>query len=114
MLTDKAGNKLYRRVEVKVIFPSGVLPTKKFQSKAGPKQGFNPEGVQDILMQVAERLDSTYPWWNFRPVELKSPSRIAKYVFAFDGYNTDYKSAPAQADLTDFTLPEKTGLEKVE
>lgn len=114
MLKDKTGNKLYRRIEVKVIFPNDVFPPKKFVSRAGPQQGFNPTGVDDILMQVADRLETLYPWWNFQVVELKSPARLARFVFTFAGYNTDYKPAVAQADLKDFTLPEKTPLQTAE
>ena len=93
---------------MKVIFPNDVLPSKKYASKAGPNQGFNPEGVDDILMHVADRLEELYPWWNFQVVELRSPSRIARFVFTFAGYNTEYKPAVAQPDLKDFTIPENT------
>lgn len=104
MLKDKSGTKLYRKVEIKVVFPENIFPTKRFVSHAGPGQGFNPEGIVDIQMQVADRLEELYPWWEFRVVELKSNGRVARFVFTFAGYSKK-QAPPAQADLADFTIP---------
>lgn len=88
MLKDKAGNRLFRKVLVKVVYPDKIFPDKTFTNHAGPHQGFGPSGVDDILMQIATRLDELYPWWDFKSVELKPEGRTAKYVFTFAGYRS--------------------------
>lgn len=104
MLKDKAGNKLYRQVTIKVIFPNDIFAPRTFRSKAGPKQGFNEAGIADLQMQVADRLEQLYPFWEFRIIELASRARVARFVFTFAGYRAT-KAAPAQVDMKDFTLP---------
>ena len=104
MLRDKAGNRLYRQVTIQVIFPENIFKPKIFRSKAAPKQGFNSEGIADLQMQVADKLDTLYPFWNFRIIELEPVGRTARFVFAFAGYRAS-QSAPAQVDMKDFTLP---------
>lgn len=96
MLKDTSGNRLFKKVTVKVVFPDAIFPTKTFVQHAGPKQGFNPVGVVDILMQVATRLEELYPWWNFTSVELTPEGRTARFVFTFAGYNS--MSAPPAAE----------------
>lgn len=103
MLTDKKGNKLFRKVEIKVIFPDNIFRPKTFVSHAGPHQGFNSEGIADLQMQVADKLEELYPFWEFRVVELKSNGRVARYVFMFAGYSKK-QAVPAQVEMTDFTI----------
>ena len=87
MLTDKDGNKLYRKVEIRVIFPEHIFPDRKIMQKAkGSRQGYGPEGVLDILMAVADQLETLYPYWEFESTELASVAHTAKYVFNFRGY----------------------------
>lgn len=86
MMKDKAGNRLFRKVTVKIVYPDAIFPTKTFVQHAGPKQGFNPDGIDDILMQTATRLDELYPWWEFKYVELAPQGRTARFVFTFAGY----------------------------
>lgn len=86
MLRDKAGNRLYRKVDIKIVFPDNILPVRRLISRAGPKQGFTPEGIDELLMKTADQLDELYPWWNFKMQELASQGRTACYVFAFAGY----------------------------
>src|ERR1035437_5723316 len=88
MLKDTSGNRLFKKVTVKVVYPEAIFPPKTFVQRAGPKQGFNPEGIEGILMQVATRLDELYPWWNFKHVELSPEGRTARFVFTFVGYNS--------------------------
>jgi len=86
MLRDKAGNRLFRRIDIKIIFPIDTIPNQKFSQRAGAHQGFGPDGLDDILMQVADKLDTLYPWWDFKMVELAPEGRTAKYVFRFLQY----------------------------
>jgi hypothetical protein len=88
MLKDKEGNRLFRKVSVKVIYPDNIFPVKTFTQHAGPKQGFGPTGVDDILMKMADQLDTLYPWWDFTCVELKAEHRTKRYVFTFAGYRS--------------------------
>jgi hypothetical protein len=88
MLKDVNGNKLFRKVVVKIFFPDDVLPMKTISQRAGPHQGFGPAGIDDILMSVADQLDSLYPWWDFKMVELAPEGRTARYSFTFAGYRS--------------------------
>jgi len=94
MLRDTAGNRLFRKVEVKIIYPIDTIPTAKMAQRAGPKQGFGPAGVDDILMQVADKLDTLYPWWNFEMVTLTPEGRTARFVFKFVSYRAPVVAAP--------------------
>jgi len=86
MLRDKEGNRLFRKVTVKVIFPEAIFPPKTFVQHAGPRQGFGPDGIDDILMSVADKLEELYPFWEFKPLELTPEGRTARYVLTFAGY----------------------------
>lgn len=102
MLRDKDGNRLFRRLDVKVIFPEGVLPfrDKTFIHHAPPHKGYGPENVDQILETIANDLDSLYPWWNFTPVELQPVGRTARWIIKFAGYNPNYKDTTQQASNT--------------
>ena len=102
MRTDKAGNKLYRKMTVKIIFPDGIFPDRNYLQHAGPKQGFGPEGVDQMLNQIADELDSLYPWWNFKPVELSPIGSTIRFAFIFAGNNPNYVApAPTINPTTD-------------
>jgi hypothetical protein len=108
MLKDKFGVRLFRKVNIRVVFPEAIFPPKVFQQHAGPRQGFGDEGVSNMLMQIADRLEELYPWWEFRVVELKPEGRTAKYVFTFAGYRA---VKPVDAPVPEFThklTPEST------
>lgn len=87
MLKDKAGNRLFRKVWVKIIYPDAIFPPKIQTQHAGPKQGFGPEGIDDILMQIADKLEELFPYWEFQMTELAPQGRTARYVFTFAGYS---------------------------
>jgi hypothetical protein len=86
MLRDNKGNRLFRRVEVKVVFPDKIFPDKKMVTRAEPHKGFGPDGIDDILMQVTDQLDTLFPWWEFRMQALAPEHRTAKFVFTFAAY----------------------------
>lgn len=87
MLRDQKGNRLYRRVEIRIVFPKDTrLPANTMRQKAGPHQGFNSDGIDEMLMGVVDRLDELYPWWEFQMVPVVAPNRTAKFVFSVIGY----------------------------
>jgi hypothetical protein len=87
MLRDKAGNRLFRTVKVKVLFPDDIFPPKMFIQHVGPKQGFGPDGLDQILMSIADQLEQLYPFWEFKHQELLPEGRTARYLISFAGYN---------------------------
>jgi hypothetical protein len=97
MLRDKEGNRLFRTVKVKVIFPDQIFPDKIFIQHAGPKQGFGPDGVDQMLESVADQLDTLYPFWDFKPLELRPEGRTTNWLFTFVGY----RAAPAETPPQD-------------
>jgi hypothetical protein len=96
MLRDKTGNQLFRRVEVKIIFPNAIFPDKRFVQRAGPRQGFNATGIDEILMNIADQLDTLYPWWNFAATELTPVGRTIRFVFTFAGNRAVAPTAPVE------------------
>jgi hypothetical protein len=88
MLHDAKGNRLYRRVEIKIFFPDKIFPVKKLHQHAEPHKGFSPEGIDELLMQTTDQLDTLYPWWEFKMIELAPRGRTACYNFVMVGYRT--------------------------
>ena len=88
MLRDNKGARLFRRVDTKIVFPDAIFPDKKMSQHAEAHQGFNSDGVDEILMQIADQLETLYPWWQFKMVELKPEGRTARYIFKFAGYRS--------------------------
>jgi hypothetical protein len=95
VLRDKTGNKLFRRVEVRIVFPEHVYPPANHVYRAGPRQGYGPENVDKILMDTTDKLDSLYPFWDFKLSELKPEGRTARYAFTFAGYRPQQGVDPA-------------------
>jgi hypothetical protein len=86
MLRDKDGNRLFRKITVKIIYPDAIFPERTYVQHAGAKQGFGPDGVDAMLMDIATKLDELYPWWDFKAIELTPIGRTTRYVFTFAGY----------------------------
>ena len=86
MFKDQAGNKLWRKVKIKVIFPEAIFPPKIFIQHAGPRQGFGPDGIDDLLMQIADHLETLYPFWEFKMQEMTPEGQTARYLMTFAGY----------------------------
>ena len=114
MRTDRAGNRSFKTIKVKVIFPDAIFPDKTFVQHAGPRQGFGPDGIDQILEQVAEQLDTRYPWWNFRPREMRPDGSTIHFVFVFAGTNRNYvPPAPNITPTTESSTPEPAPPEDV-
>lgn len=110
MLRDAAGNRLFRTVKVKIVYPDAIFPPKILVQRAGPHQGFGPTGIDDILMQTADQLDSLYPFWEFKMVELMPEGRAARYLFTFAGYrstkiNPDAESSTLEPGTAESLTP---------
>jgi hypothetical protein len=107
MLRDKSGNKLFRTMKVKVIFPEEIFPDKTFVQHAGPKQGFGPEGVDAFLMSITDQLDTLYPYWEFRAQEMLPEHRTARYLITFAGPRAVIPTnQPQDNPIADSTTPE--------
>lgn len=109
MLRDKEGNRLFRKVTVKVLFPEHIFPEKTYVQHAGPHQGFGPENVDALLMNIADQLETLYPWWEFRPIELKPEGRTARWVFTFAGYRAQHGVDAAAGETTLNQVKESIG-----
>ena len=105
MRKDKAGNVLFRKMIVKVIFPDAIFPDKTYVQHAGPRQGFGPEGIDHMLESIADQLDTLYPWWEFKPVDMKPVGQTIRFVFTFAGYRAIHPTA-APKYLEDIHAPE--------
>lgn len=89
MLTDKKGNRMFRKVDIRVVYPtSSDMKPEKIKHHAPPGKGFNEDGIHELLMVTADQLDTLYPWWEFRLVELSPEGRTARFVFTFDRYRS--------------------------
>lgn len=98
MLKDAKGNRLYRTVKVRVVFPDNIFPEKIFSQHAGPHQGFGPDNIDTILESIADDLDTKFPWWEFTYIELAPEGRTARFTFKFAGYRA------TKTDKPDFDL----------
>jgi hypothetical protein len=98
MLRDSENNRLFRRVEIKVVYPPDIFKPKKFTYKAvGKNRAYGPDGIDLILMNTADRLDQLYPWWEFEMVPLAPRGRVASYVFKVTGVRAIPPSPEEQA-----------------
>ncbi len=104
MLKDKAGNRLFRKMTVKVVYPDKIFPDKKYVQHAGARSGFGPEGIDSFLVAVADDLERLFPFWEFTVTELAPEHRTARFVFTFAGYSTR-SSKPAVAEYPQIANP---------
>lgn len=94
MLRDKTGNKLFRHVRVNIVYPKDTLPSETFTHRAGPRQGYSPGNIDDILLQTAGKLEELYPYWDFKLNELTPEGRTARYTLTVCGYRPVKPAAP--------------------
>jgi hypothetical protein len=99
MLTDAKGNKMYRRIQIRICFPDNVLPSKLLVQRAPAHKGFNSTGIDEMLNNVADQLETLYPWWDFTSVELTPEGKTARFVFKFASYRA---AVPADAVMPEF------------
>ena len=104
MLRDKVGNKMFRKVKIKVVFPDAIFPDRTYVQHAGPKQGFGPDGIDEMLMQVANQLEELYPFWEFKMQEMTPEHRTARYLMTFAGYHAT--PPPTINPIADSSTPE--------
>jgi hypothetical protein len=98
MLKDKAGNRLFRKMTVKVIYPDKIFPDKTYVQHAGARSGFGPEGTDAFLLAIEEELTRLFPFWEFAVTELAPQNRTARFVFTFAGYSTRLSPSAVVAD----------------
>ena len=72
-MRNRAGDKIYKTVKVTAtIGDKRKLPIKTF--RLPPDQYFTEEGVDKVLMEVTDWLDTYYPQYDFRMVALGANS----------------------------------------
>jgi len=76
-MKNAKGEKLFKVIYVKAELPDRILPFKKFRAEAG--RLYTEEGIDQILMEVTDWLDTYYPAFEFRMVQ------IAENRFKFIG-----------------------------
>jgi len=104
MLHDATGNRLFKKVDIKIVFPDKTLAVKAMHQHAPAKQGFSGDNIDEMLMNVADQLDKLYPWWSFKMVELTPLGRTARYNFVCTGFNKDFKMpTPSEVPSADKT-----------
>lgn len=103
MLRDNKGNRLFRRVEINVLYPDGIMKPERITQRAAAKQGFSPDNVDELLMRVADTLDTKFPWWQFRMQELAPEHRTARFNFVCAGFNPAYR--PPTEENKDASVP---------
>ena len=108
MLKDREGNRLFRKVDIRIIFPEKIFPPKLMTYRAGGKnpgdmhKGFGPGNIDEILDGIVEQLDTLYPFWEFALTELAPEHRTARYVLNFAGYRAQAPIIPTE--LLDSTV----------
>lgn len=91
MPRDASGNRLFKCVDIKIFFPEDTMPVQKIFQRAPAGKGFSTDNIDDILMQVADQLDTRFPWWDFSYVELAPVGRTAGFCFNCVGYRKNFK-----------------------
>lgn len=83
-----AGKPAYKRVLVKVILPSGEV--ERYDYKAKPSQCFTEKTVDILLEALAEKLDETHKYWDFRLVPVGGNA----FNFVYAGLKEKYQAPP--------------------
>jgi hypothetical protein len=112
MRKDAKGNRLFKRLTVKVQFPADIFGDKTFIQKAPAGKGFHAAGIQEMLENLAEQLDTLYPFWDFTVVEMSPIGSTARYTFTFAGYRAGSpETSPAVAqEIESYLKPDSTTL----
>lgn len=114
MLRDKSGNKLWRSVKVRVIFPENIFADKVIIEHAGPRQGFSQDNIDDMLMKIVDHLEVLHPYWEFRMQELLSEHRTARYLLTFASYRAlTPTNQPKEIPDEDSTTPKAETTEDI-
>lgn len=78
-MKDARGNKLYRNVDIKIVYPDGRK--EKLPIRVTPRSAFSAETFETMIEDIIERLDNQFPYWDFRLVS-RGP---AAATFVYDG-----------------------------
>ena len=82
--------RLFKRVEIKVIFPPKTFPSKRFIFRAPSGKGFNGNGIDELLYQAATQLEGKFPMWDFRLVPLAVNGNRCAFNYVYDSPNAAY------------------------
>lgn len=95
-MKDKAGQRCFRKVQITTVFPKDTLPDKSTVQVAPPNKAFNEEGIEQMLITIAARLEAACPQWDFNIIELSPLGQTARYVFRYSGIKMVPSSVPIQ------------------
>jgi hypothetical protein len=98
---------MFRKVDIKIIFPENIFPVKHVVQRAPAKKGYNGDNIDEILMSITDQLDGLYPWWEFKMSELTPSGRCARFVFTF----TKYRAGDPKTGLNPAPNPEEVALD---
>jgi len=102
MLKDIHGDRLFRKVKVRVHFNDQIFPERNMIQHTPARQGFNEDGILAMLEGVTNQLDTLYPFWEFKLQELAPEGRTARFLIDFAGY----RAVPApNKPTTESTTP---------
>lgn len=96
MAKDRQGNRLVRRIEIRIVFPEGTIPEKKTVQVAPDNKAFSEDGIERMLKTIGERLERACPHWEFRLFELSAMGSTAGFVFRYAATREIPSSDPTQ------------------
>lgn len=76
------GEPLVKQVAVRVILPEGHPEQRRVFRPAEPRCGYNPSQVEELVGEVIDWLDKTYPYWEFRMVRVGAKGDAINFVYA--------------------------------
>lgn len=82
MWKNALGQPLVKQVTVMVIPPEGHAEQTRVFRSGTPKTGYNPSQIDDLIGLVTDWLDKTYPYWEFRMVEIGRHREVIKFIYA--------------------------------
>jgi hypothetical protein len=94
---DKKGNRLFKQIRIKVVFPPKTFPTRIQCLRAPEGKCFNDSGLSEVLDKVADKLDSDFPMWEFRLVQLPSIGNTIAFNFIYGQLNVEYVTKTQEA-----------------
>ena len=86
----KTGEILYKKIVVKVIFPPKTFPVRRFSFHTPAGLAYNSVGIDGALNEVATKLDTLFPMWDFRLAELKPIGNTIAFNYVYCGLNETY------------------------
>lgn len=81
MFTDKERTAVYRKFEIRTIFPEGTLPDQTTVQRAPAGKAFTVDAVSRALDTVAARLKAACPGLEFKMIKLAPLGNMPRFCF---------------------------------